>query len=156
MKLWCGGRGGEAFHAAAIPCIVARRYRIPLRNPQGPLAGTENWPRTATAGLWAPTRSRPGAGLDVLAGMLPCWQQIGGIPRTAVWNVDDFNTQLHAWPKRAIRRVHATTRMVPAEQIYEDRGSMSAFPRCCPTRRCAWPPACPGTTTCESTPTTSR
>ena len=32
------------------------------------------------------------------------------------------------WLKRANRRVHATIRMVPAELIYEDRGSMSPFP----------------------------
>ena len=69
----------------------------------------------------------------------------------------DFNAQLHAWLKRANRRVHATTRMVPAEQIYEDRGSMSAFPPGAARSGTAlWPPACPGTTTCESTPTTTR
>lgn len=43
-------------------------------------------------------------------------------------DVADFNVQLHDWLKRANRRVHATIRMVPAELIYENRGSMSAFP----------------------------
>jgi hypothetical protein len=42
--------------------------------------------------------------------------------------VEDFNAQLHDWLTRANRRVHATIRLVPAELIYEDRGSMSAFP----------------------------
>jgi transposase len=39
-------------------------------------------------------------------------------------DVADFNDQLATWLKRANRRVHATTRMVPAEVIYEDRGAM--------------------------------
>ena len=40
--------------------------------------------------------------------------------------------------------MHATTRRVLAEQIYEDRGSTGVFPRCGPTRQCAWLTACPG------------
>jgi len=40
----------------------------------------------------------------------------------------DFNDQLSQWLKKANRRVHATTRTVPAEALYEDRGSMIAFP----------------------------
>jgi transposase len=139
------------------------------------------------AGWMVPTR----AAHDVLAGMLECLVQIGGVPRTAVWDgegcigqwrrgkqcyteeyqrfrgtlgmgarlckprdpeakgmneranryyetsflpgrhfddVADFNAQLTTWLKRANRRVHATTRLVPAEQIYEDRGAMGAFP----------------------------
>jgi transposase len=165
-------------------------YEIPLGFGQT----DKLWVVTAVSGYsrfmgahLVPTR----AGHDVLAGMLSCLQQIGGIPRTAVWDgegcigqwrrgkqvyteefqrfrgtlgmgarlckpndpeakgmnerangyyetsflpgrkfsdVEDFNAQLHTWLKRANRRVHATTRMVPAEQIYEDRGSMSAFP----------------------------
>ena len=43
-------------------------------------------------------------------------------------DVDDFNDQLTTWLKRANRRVHATTRAVPAELIYEDRGAMRPFP----------------------------
>jgi transposase len=39
-------------------------------------------------------------------------------------DVADFNNQLSTWLKRANRRVHATTRLVPAEVIYEDRGAM--------------------------------
>ena len=131
------------------------------------------------------------AAYDVLWGMIHCFEQLGGVPRTIVWDgegcigqwrrgkqvftddfhvfrgtfgagarlckpndpeakganersngyyetsflpgrrfedVDDFNSQLTAWLKRANRRVHATTRRVPAEAIYEDRGSMLAFP----------------------------
>jgi transposase len=128
---------------------------------------------------------------DVLAGMLRCFEQIGAVPRTIVWDgegcigqwrggrqvltadfqafrgtlgaavrlckpndpeakgmnerangyyetsflpgrrfcdIDDFNAQLVAWLRRANRRVHATTRAVPAEAIYEDRGSMLTLP----------------------------
>ena len=134
-----------------------------------------------------PTR----AGHDVLAGMLSCLQQIGGIPRTAVWDgegcigqwrrgkqvyteefqrfrghprdgrstvqaqrprgqgheragqrllrdlvpprtsfsdVADFNAQLHAWLKRANRRVHATTRLVPAEHDLRGPGVDARLP----------------------------
>jgi transposase len=139
------------------------------------------------AAWMVPTR----AGHDVLAGMLHCFEQIGAIPRTAVWDgegcigqwrqgkqclteeyqrfrgtlgmgarlckpndpeakgmneraygyyetsflpgrkfedVDDFNGQLTTWLKRANARVHATTRAIPAELIYEDRGAMRPFP----------------------------
>jgi transposase len=128
---------------------------------------------------------------DVLAGMLHCFEQIGALPRTVVWDgegcigqwrrgkqvltedfqrfrgtlgvgvrlckpadpeakgmnerangyyetsflpgrsfidIVDFNDQLTTWLKRANRRVHATTRVVPAEMIYEDRGAMRPFP----------------------------
>jgi len=131
------------------------------------------------------------AAYDVLWGMLRCFEQIGAVPRTIVWDgegcigqwrggkqvltadfqafrgtlgagarlckpndpeakgmnersngyyetsflpgrrfddVADFNDQLTAWLKRANRRVHAATRRVPAEMLYEDRGAMLAFP----------------------------
>jgi transposase len=156
------------------------------------------WVVTAVSGFsrfmaaWmVPTR----AAHDVLSGMLECLVQIGGVPRTAVWDgegcigawrggkqcfteefqrfrgtlgmgarlckpndpeakgvnerangyyetsflpgrhfssVGDFNEQLTTWLKRANRRVHGTTRLVPAEQLYEDRGSMGAFPPALP------------------------
>jgi transposase len=139
------------------------------------------------AAWMVPTR----AAHDVLSGMLHCFEQIGAVPRTAVWDgegcigqwrrgkeclteeyqrfrgtlgmgarlckpndpeakgmnerangyyetsflpgrrffdVDDFNDQLITWLKRANGRVHATTRAVPAELIYEDRGAMRPFP----------------------------
>lgn len=139
------------------------------------------------AAWMVPTR----AAHDVLSGMLACFEQIGAIPRTAVWDgegcigqwrrgkealteeyqrfrgtlgmgarlckpndpeakgmnerangyyetsflpgrsfsdVEDFNNQLTTWLKRANRRVHGTTRAVPAELIYEDRGAMRPFP----------------------------
>ncbi len=139
------------------------------------------------AAWMVPTR----AAHDVLSGMLRCFEQIGAVPRTAVWDgegcigqwrrgkecfteeyqrfrgtlgmgarlckpndpeakgmnerangyyetsflpgrrfsdVDDFNEQLTTWLKRANCRVHATTRAVPAELIYEDRGAMRPFP----------------------------
>ena len=41
---------------------------------------------------------------------------------------EDFNDQLGDWLKRANRRVHATTREVPAEMLVEDRGAMLKFP----------------------------
>ena len=139
------------------------------------------------AAWMVPTR----AAHDVLCGILRCFEQIGAIPRTAVWDgegcigqwrrgkeclteeyqrfrgtlgmgarlckpndpeakgmnerangyyetsflpgrrfedVDDFNDQLTTWLNRANARVHATTRAVPAELIYEDRGAMRPFP----------------------------
>jgi transposase len=50
----------------------------------------------------------------------------------------DFNAQLTAWLKRANRRVHATTRAVPADQLYEDRGSMRPFPPVLPDPALRW------------------
>lgn len=152
------------------------------------------WVVTAVSGFsrfmaaWmVPTR----AAHDVLFGMLRCFEQIGALPRTIVWDgegcigqwrggrqvlsgefqrfrgtlgtgvrlckpndpeakgmnergngyyetsflpgrhfvdVDDFNDQLTTWLRRANRRVHARTRMVPADALYEDKGSMLAFP----------------------------
>jgi transposase len=50
------------------------------------------------------------------------------LPGRCFEDVADFNDQLITWLKRANRRVHATTRAVPAEMIYEDRGAMRPFP----------------------------
>ena len=50
------------------------------------------------------------------------------LPGRRFEDADDFNTQLMSWLKRANRRVHGTTRLVPAEVLYEDRGAMLAFP----------------------------
>jgi transposase len=44
----------------------------------------------------------------------------------------DFNRQLHGWLRRANNRVHATTRVRPAEAIYEERGAMLPFPAVLP------------------------
>ena len=152
------------------------------------------WAVTAVSGFsrfmaaWlVPSR----AAHDVLGGMLRCFEQMGAVPRKAVWDgegcigqwrrgkevftedfqrfrgtlgmgarlckpndpeakgvnerangyyetsflpgrtfsdVDDFNAQLLAWLKKANRRTHATIRAVPAELLYEDRGSMLGFP----------------------------
>ena len=74
------------------------------------------------------------------------------LPGRSFLDGEDFNAQLTAWLKKANRRRHATTRAVPAEVIYEDRGSMIAFPPVMPdpslqlTR-----PGSPGTTTCALT-----
>jgi transposase len=165
-------------------------YEIPLGFHQA----EKLWVVTAVSGFsrfmaaWmVPSR----AGHDVMAGMLHCFDQIGAVPRTVVWDgegcigqwrrgkmafteefqrfrgtlgvgarlckpndpeakgmnerangyyetsflpgrhfidVADFNNQLTAWLKRANRRVHATTRLVPAEQLYADRGSMHHLP----------------------------
>ena len=43
-------------------------------------------------------------------------------------DVADFNRQFTGWLRRANSRIHATTRQRPAEAIFEDRGSMLAFP----------------------------
>ncbi len=44
-------------------------------------------------------------------------------------DVGDFNRQLTGWlTRRANQRVHATTRVRPAEAIFEDRGSMLELP----------------------------
>jgi len=43
-------------------------------------------------------------------------------------DVADFNRQLVGWLGRANHRVHATTRVRPAEAIFEDRGAMMPFP----------------------------
>jgi transposase len=51
------------------------------------------------------------------------------LPGRTFEDVADFNRQLVGWlTKRANVRVHATTRVRPAEAIFEDRGSMLAFP----------------------------
>ena len=50
------------------------------------------------------------------------------LPGRHFGDVDDFNAQLTAWLKKANRRVHAGIHAVPAELIYEDRGSMRQFP----------------------------
>jgi transposase len=50
------------------------------------------------------------------------------LPGRSFESIDDFNTQFIAWLRRANNRIHATTRVRPAEAIYEDRGSMLAFP----------------------------
>jgi transposase len=43
-------------------------------------------------------------------------------------DVADFNRQLVGWLRRANQRIHATTRVRPADAIWEDRGAMLAFP----------------------------
>jgi transposase len=43
-------------------------------------------------------------------------------------DVADFNRQFTGWLRRANLRIHGTTRQRPSEAIFEDRGSMLAFP----------------------------
>lgn len=50
------------------------------------------------------------------------------LPGRRFESVADFNAQFTAWLRRANQRIHATTKVRPAEAIYEDRGSMLAFP----------------------------
>jgi transposase len=50
------------------------------------------------------------------------------LPGRRFESIDNFNAQFTGWLRRANNRVHATTRVRPAEAIYEDRGSMLAFP----------------------------
>lgn len=44
----------------------------------------------------------------------------------------DFNRQLGGWLRRANQRVHATTKVRPADAVWEDRGAMMAFPAVLP------------------------
>lgn len=50
------------------------------------------------------------------------------LPGRRFGDIADFNSQLTAWLRRANQRVHDTTRMRPAEAIFEDRRAMLAFP----------------------------
>lgn len=50
------------------------------------------------------------------------------LPGRTFEDVADFNRQLEAWLQRANQRIHGTTRVRPSEAIFEDRGSMMAFP----------------------------
>jgi transposase len=43
-------------------------------------------------------------------------------------DVADFNRQLTSWLVKANNRIHATTKVRPAEAAYEDRGAMLGFP----------------------------
>ena len=44
----------------------------------------------------------------------------------------DFNRQLTTWLRRANQRIHATTKVRPADAVWEDRGAMMAFPAVLP------------------------
>jgi transposase len=50
------------------------------------------------------------------------------LPGRRFEDVADFNRQLSSWLVKANHRVHATTKVRPAEAAYEDRGAMLAFP----------------------------
>lgn len=50
------------------------------------------------------------------------------LPGRRFEDIGDFNRQLHAWLPRANSRVHASTKVRPAEAIFEDRGAMVTFP----------------------------
>jgi transposase len=50
------------------------------------------------------------------------------LPGRSFSDVADFNAQFTGWLRRANNRIHATTKVRPAEAIYEDRGSMLPFP----------------------------
>ena len=50
------------------------------------------------------------------------------LPGRRFESVADFNAQFTAWLRRANQRIHATTKVRPAEAVFEDRGSMLAFP----------------------------
>ena len=54
------------------------------------------------------------------------------LPGRRFADVEDFNRQLTGWLRRANNRVHATTRVRPAEAIFEDRGAMIPFPAVLP------------------------
>jgi transposase len=50
------------------------------------------------------------------------------LPGRGFDDVADFNRQLVGWLRRANQRIHGTTRVRPADAIWEDRGAMLAFP----------------------------
>lgn len=50
------------------------------------------------------------------------------LPGRSFDDVEDFNRQFTGWLRRANNRIHGTTRRRPAEALFEDRGSMMAFP----------------------------
>lgn len=50
------------------------------------------------------------------------------LPGRSFEDVADFNNQFTAWLRRANNRIHATTRVRPAEAVFEDRGAMLGFP----------------------------
>lgn len=50
------------------------------------------------------------------------------LPGRSFESVSDFNNQFTSWLRKANNRIHATTKVRPAEAIYEDRGSMLSFP----------------------------
>ncbi len=50
------------------------------------------------------------------------------LPGRRFEDVADFNRQLAGWLRRANQRIHGTTRIRPAEAIWEDRGAMLGFP----------------------------
>jgi transposase len=60
------------------------------------------------------------------------------LPGRSFDDVADFNSQFTFWLRRANHRVHATTRVRPAEALYEDRGSMLAFPPVLPDTSLRW------------------
>lgn len=50
------------------------------------------------------------------------------LPGRRFEDVADFNRQLEGWLRRANQRIHRTTRVRPAEALWEDRGAMMPFP----------------------------
>ena len=50
------------------------------------------------------------------------------LPGRSFDDVADFNRQLTSWLVKANHRIHATTRVRPAEAACEDRGAMLVFP----------------------------
>jgi transposase len=50
------------------------------------------------------------------------------LPGRCFEDVADFNRQLTGWLGKANQRIHATTRVRPADALWEDRGSMLGFP----------------------------
>lgn len=54
------------------------------------------------------------------------------LPGRRFEDVADFNRQLTSWLVKANNRIHATTKVRPAEAAYEDRGAMLGFPAVLP------------------------
>jgi transposase len=60
------------------------------------------------------------------------------LPGRRFESVADFNAQFTGWLRRANQRIHATTKVRPAEAIFEDRGSMLPFPPVLPDPSLRW------------------
>jgi transposase len=50
------------------------------------------------------------------------------LPGRSFDDAADFNGQFTGWLRRANNRIHASTKVRPAEALYEDRGAMLGFP----------------------------
>ncbi len=60
------------------------------------------------------------------------------LPGRSFADVADFNRQLSGWLVSANHRIHATTKVRPRDALFEERGSMLAFPPVLPDTTLRW------------------